>query len=109
MTNTIAVKKDTRFKKGEVNNPRGRKKGVGNRITTRTKEAFDLVFDRVDCQEYLEYLMFDEPALFVSLWRHLLPKDVKLESNVNAISKIAHVIIDVTDIQDTGGQGGGYP
>ena len=100
------AKKDTRFKKGMVANPRGRGKGTVNRITEETKNAFAEVLTVLDPVELLHDWALNRPELFQRMWSHMLPKDIKVENTV-PLQKITHVIIDVTDIQDTDGQGGG--
>ena len=114
------AKKDTRFKKGMVANPRGRGKGTVNRITEETKNAFAEVLTVLDPVELLHDWALNKPELFATMWKHLLPKDIKLETPVT-FQKITHVIVGVLDkedresinvdtsTQDTGGQGGGYP
>lgn len=89
---------------GQSGNPAGRPKGAVHKITEATKQAFLDVFDKsrdphIDPVEYLRMLATDKPELFISMWKHLLPKDIKLENTVS-LQRIVHEIIDVTVKED---------
>lgn len=75
-------KKDTRFKKGEVHNPKGRPKGSKNKLTERfwsdvlkdweQHGAFALS----DCRE-------SDPVAYCKIVASILPKNIELDVNTN--------------------------
>ena len=67
--------KDTRFKPGQSGNPKGRVKGVRNKITKKVLDSMLKAYD----PEVIERIKETHPDVYMRLYAQLIPKDVDVK------------------------------
>lgn len=81
------------YKKGVSGNPKGRTKGVKNKVTTSTKEVFDAMMQgkMEHVSDVLDILRVENPGLFLKCYTNLLPffmaKQIETEVTINEAVK----------------------
>ena len=64
------------FKKGQVTNRKGRKKGAVNKLTATFKEALRIAFDGIGGPAHLMEWARDNPTEFYKIMARLIPVEV---------------------------------
>jgi len=84
---------DTRFKKGQVANPKGRTKGALNKVTQETRILFKSIMEGEvpHIQKALEELRAEGPGHYIraitGLLPYFLPKQTEIELKVHEKAK----------------------
>jgi len=81
------------YKKGESGNPKGRTKGIKNKVTTSTKELFDAMMEgkMQYVSEALDILQEESSEKFLKAYTSLLPffmaKQIESEVTITEAAK----------------------
>lgn len=81
-------------KKGTTNNPKGREKGVPNKLTKLNKEALSLLaeLNLPKMQQALEMVYLESPKDYIDLnlkiYEYILPKLARVDGNLSSDVKI---------------------
>ena len=84
------------FKKGQSGNPKGRKKGVPNKVTTELKEMILQALHNKGGVKYLEAQAEKSPTAFLALVGKILPMQVTGGNGEAILLKISGV--DLKDV-----------
>lgn len=70
--------KDHLFKKGQSGNPKGRGKGVKNKVGQDLREMVKMAFDQAGGVDYLVARSKDQPVAFMNLVAKVIPQEHKV-------------------------------
>ncbi len=85
------------FKKGQVTNRKGRKKGAVNKLTATFKEALRIAFDGIGGPAHLMEWARDNPTEFYKIMARLIPVEVSgsishtMEASELSDDRLAHI------------------
>lgn len=74
--------KDHLFKKGQSGNPKGRGKGVQNKVSKDLREMVREALDKAGGVDYLLQQALDNPRVFLPLVAKIIPQEHKISHEI---------------------------
>ena len=81
------------WKPGESGNPRGRKPGVPNKLTSDIRAAIEEAFDKAGGVEYLIKLARNKPEVFARLLGQIIPRELRVQGAISINSVIDALLL----------------
>jgi hypothetical protein len=92
------LKTDKRWKGDKwCPNPKGRPKGIPNKLTQTVRDAILESFDMAGGSQYLAKMAIEQPVAYLSLLGKVLPTQVKME--VNQPVAITFQVVEAAEVE----------